>query len=98
MYQEYLSVLQGESTTGSCDNNISPDSKYLFQNMYWFRWVFMGILVILYAYPIYFVYTRRQTSEMTPRSPHMILMFLVYILLDSLGNTYLFSVRTGPNA
>lgn len=57
----------------------------------------MLILVAIYAVPIYFVFTRRHTAEMTPRSPHMILIYLVYLLFDSLGNTILFSIDTSIN-
>lgn len=59
--------------------------------------MFMFLLVLIYAVPIYFVFTRRKTAEMTPRSPHMILMYLIYLLTDSLGNTILFSIDTSEN-
>lgn len=52
----------------------------------------MVVLFVLYAIPIYKVYVRKTSPEMTPRSPHMILMYLCYLLLDSIGNTYLFTI------
>lgn len=59
----------------------------------WMRYCFMAMIVVLYAIPIYKVYKRRNSPEMTPRSPHLILMYLGYLLLDSLMNTYLFSIN-----
>lgn len=53
----------------------------------------MTILFLLYTILIYKVYVRRKMPEMTPRSPHMIIIFLMYLMLDGLGNTYLFSIN-----
>jgi hypothetical protein len=70
-----------------------PDSfRFVFQNNSYLRYMFMTMLVILYVVLIYKVYVRRNMPEMTPRSPHMIIIFLAYLLLDGLGNTYLFSI------
>ena len=53
----------------------------------------ISVLVILYSVPIYKVYTRKTSPEMTPRSPHMIIMYLAFLMLDSIFNTYLFSIE-----
>ena len=55
----------------------------------------MGGLVVLYAIPVYKVYVRKTSPEMTPRSPHMIIMYLCYLMLDSIVNTYLFAINPG---
>lgn len=53
----------------------------------------MIVLVIVYSIPLVKVYKRRNTAEMTPRSPKLILMYLGYLMLDSLMNTILFSIN-----
>jgi hypothetical protein len=52
----------------------------------------MILVVVLYTIPIYKVFKWRNSPEMTPRSPHMIIMYLGYLMLDGVGNTYLFSI------
>jgi len=53
----------------------------------------MVVIVLLYVIPIYKVLKRRNSPEMTPRSPHMIIMYLGYLMLDGVMNTYLFTIN-----
>ena len=82
------SYLKQNSTCAS----LPSDFNFAFKNHSFLRYIFMTMLLVLYATLIYKVYIRRNTPEMTPRSPHMIIIFLMYLMLDGLGNTYLFSI------
>ena len=53
----------------------------------------MGVVIVLYSIPIYKVYVRKTSPEMTPRSPNMITIYLCFLLLDSIMNTYLFAIN-----
>lgn len=74
--------------------NYSKVSKYLFSGQ-----KNNGLLIsviclqtIVYGVPITLLWLKRNTAEMTPRSPMMTLLGMVYLLFDSLGNTWLFSM------
>lgn len=53
----------------------------------------MVSIAIVYSIPIVKVYRRKTSPEMTPRSPNMIIIYLCFLLLDSLMNTYLFALN-----
>ena len=58
------------------------------------KWLTIGVIVAVYSIPIYKVYVRKTLPEMTPRSPNMITIFLCFLLLDSVMNTYLFAIKS----
>ena len=53
----------------------------------------MAFVATIYLIPIYMIFKRRKTPEMLPRSPYLTLLGLVYLMVDSLGNTYLFAIN-----
>lgn len=76
-----------------CSRNSTIEFNYVFQKHHGLKWLAMLVIAVLYAIPIYKVYVRKSSPEMTPRSPNMIIMYLCFLLLDSIMNTYLFSMN-----
>ena len=78
-----------------CSISASPQTTkpFLFQNTgrFWY-YIYMMFIAVVYLIPIILLFKRRKTPEMQPRSPYMTLLGLVYLMLDSLGNTYLFAI------
>ena len=78
-----------------CPDSLIPKTPklYLFQNTarYWY-YIYMLFITVIYLVPIYALFKRRKTPEMQPRSPYLTLLGLVYLMVDSLGNTYLFAI------
>lgn len=70
------------------------ENSYLFIHLpSWCKWILISLFCVVYTVPICFIWHNRKTQEMTPRSPYMTMLALGYLLFDSAGNTYLFSVR-----
>lgn len=74
------------------------EQMYLFKNGTKMGFAFYILfLVVIFCVPIGVLWTRRNTFEMQPRSPYMILISLVYLMFDVIGNTCLFSIDPSNN-
>ena len=76
-----------------CVSASNTEYRSIFEKNRWLRWLAISVLVVLYSVPIFKVYMRKTSPEMTPRSPLMIIMYLSFLMLDSIFNTYLFSIE-----
>ena len=88
------------SPANECEN-IAPVSgqKYLFMGGKGVAFYFyVGAIAVVFMGALGWVWMRRKRMEILPRSPYMIMISLLYMMFDTLGNTVLFSIDPNNNS
>lgn len=60
----------------------------------WARYLVVACLILLYTLPIFYVYSKRNFVETRARSPITTTLCIFFIMLDSIFNTWIFSIKT----
>ena len=58
------------------------------------KYVFIGVLICIYMGPILYVFSKRNFAETRARSPMTTTLCIFLIMLDSIFNTWIFSIET----
>lgn len=65
----------------------------VFEKFPTWKYIIIILILALYSIPLFIIWKKRKTQELTPRSPYMTMLSLIYLMFDSVGNTILFSIK-----
>ena len=64
----------------------------------WAKWVFICFLAVVYLMPVFYVFSKRNVAETSARSPVTTTLCILFIMIDSIFNTIIFSIDTNSTA
>lgn len=79
----------------SKDEEVDYIDQYVpYQKAEWVRYIVIAFLIFVYTLPILYVYSKRNFVETRARSPITTSLCIFFIMLDSIFNTWIFSIDT----